>query len=165
MRTKPFTRGLILLIVVSMLLAMVGCGCAKAKKAEAKLYGTWYYVNGQGQRTKVYISFDEEGNMKLGTEGAIASVISQNEWNQLLSSLFGNVSELIQKTGINLDISAVDLSETLSGLLSMSYDVKNEEEIRFTVTALKLVKVSHTSQYNIKKNGDLVLNGMVFRKK
>ena len=93
MRTKPFTRGLILLIVVSMLLAMVGCGCAKAKKAEAKLYGTWYYVNGQGQRTKVYISFDEEGNMKLGTEGAIASVISQNEWNQLLSSLFGNVSE------------------------------------------------------------------------
>ena len=162
MKKSVITRCLLWLAIVS--LAFSTIACPKANSAEKKLQGTWYYVNGNDQITKVYISLGKEGEMKIGIEDGNAS-ITQEEWNELLSGIFGNFSDLIKSTGINLDISAVDLSETLSGILSMSYEVKDEEEIRFTLTALKLINISHTSQYNFKQNGDLVLNGMVFRKK
>ena len=161
MKRRIIYRVSILILIIAMASTMIACG--QGKNPEKKLYGTWYYVNGNDDTTKIYITFEKEGEMELGIEGSSTSV-SQEEWNELLSALFGNISDLIKKAGINLDLSAVDLSETLSNLLSLEYEVLDTEEIIFEVTAFNLISIKHTSQYSFKKNGDLVLNGMVFRK-
>ncbi len=155
---KAFTL-VVIIIMVSTLFA-----CGKKKEPGENLYGTWYYVNGNDQTTRVYITFGDNDEMKIGLEEGGLSVNTE-EWNELLSGIFGDITDLIGKTGINLDITAADIAETLSGLLTLTYEVKNEEEVRITVTALKLISIHHTSQYSFKKNGDLVLNGIVFRKK
>ena len=154
----------IVVLIVVIMMAGTSFACGKKKDFGKQLYGTWSYVNGNGETTRLNITFEESGELKIAKEEGALS-ISQEEWNNLLSGIFGNINELIEKTGINLDISAVDIAETLSGLLTVEYTVKDEEEIRFTVTALKLIRINHTSQYSFKKNGDLVLNGMVFRRK
>lgn len=154
---KAFTL-VVITIMVSTLFA-----CGKKKEPGENLYGTWYYVNGNDQTTRVYITFGDNDEMKIGLEEDGISVNTE-EWNELLSGIFGDITDLIGKTGINLDITAADIAETLSGLLTLTYEVKNEEEVRITVTALKLISIHHTSQYSFKKNGDLVLNGIVFRK-
>ncbi len=161
MKRRIIYRVSILILIIAMASTMFACG--QGKNPEKKLYGTWYYVNGNDDTTKIYITFEKEGEMELGIEGSSTSV-SQEEWNELLSALFGNISDLIKKAGINLDLSAVDLSETLSNLLSLEYEVLDTEEIKFEVTAFNVISIKHTSQYSFKKNGDLVLNGMVFRK-
>ena len=160
-RQSAIARCIVWIVLLVMVSSMIACG--QGKNPEKKLYGTWYYVNGNDDTTKIYITFEKEGEMELGIEGSSTSV-SQEEWNELLSALFGNISDLIKKAGINLDLSAVDLSETLSNLLSLEYEVLDTEEIKFEVTAFNVISIKHTSQYSFKKNGDLVLNGMVFRK-
>ena len=160
-RQSTIARCIVWIVLLVMFSSLIACG--QGKNPEKKLLGTWYYVNGNDVATKVFITFGKEGEMKIGIEGNSVS-LSQEEWNELLSGLFGDISDLIKKAGISFDLSAVDLSETLSSLLSLEYEVEDNEEIEFEVTALKLISIKHTSQYSFKKNGDLVLNGMVFRK-
>ena len=162
MKRSFYSKTLVLIALVMMVSTMFACG--KKNDPGANLHGTWNYVNGKDEITKVYITFGDNDEMKIGLEEGGLSVNIQ-EWNELVSGIFGDITELIQKTGINLDITASDIADTLSGLLTLKYEVKNEEEVRITVTALKLISIHHTSQYSFKKNGDLVLNGMVFRKK
>lgn len=153
---------LILVLIIMMISTLFACG--KKKDPGEDLIGTWYYVNGNDKTTRVFITFRDNDEMKIGLEDSGLSVNTE-EWNELLSGIFGDITDLINKTGINLDITAEDIAETLSGLLALTYEVKSDEEVRITVTALKLISIHHTSQYSFKKNGDLVLNGIVFRKK
>lgn len=154
----------IVCLLVLILMAASSFACGQAKNPSSKLVGTWYYVNKSDEKTSIFISFTDDGAFRLGTDSAALSV-AQGELNDLIEGLFGDVVGFAKNAGLDLDISPLNLSEVFDGVLSMSYDAQDEEEIRITVTALKLINMHHTLQYSFKKNGDLVLGGMVFRKK
>ena len=140
------------------------CGCDRQKAMEKKIRGTWYYVNGKDEITNLYIQFAEDGTVKVGMAEGFSSV-NTSEIQEFLSSFFGDVSDMARKFGLDLNISTKTVTEFFTGILTMTYVVKDSEEIVFTISAIKIIKVDHVSQYSFKKNGDLVLNGIVFREK
>lgn len=154
----------IVCFAVLILMAVSAFACGQVKNPSAKLAGTWYYVNRNDEKTSIFISFTDDGTFKIGTDSAALSV-AQDELNDLIGGLFGDLSSFAKNAGIDLDISTKNLSELFDGVLSMYYDAEDGEEIRITVTALKVINMHHTAQYSFKKNGDLVLGGLVFRKK
>ena len=162
---KHHTRIVALLLLCVVLLTSL-CGCKPQEQVEAEnsVPGTWYYVNGKDEITNLYIRFEEDGTLKAGmTEGF--SEVTDGEVQEFLSSFFGDVSSVAKKLGLDLNLSTKGVSEFFRDILTIQYEVKDTEEIIFSFRALKLIKLEHVSQYSFKQNGDMVLNGIVFRKK
>ena len=110
------------------------CGCDRQKAMEKKIRGTWYYVNGKDEITNMYIQFAEDGTVKVGMAEGFSSV-NTSEIQEFLSSFFGDVSDMARKFGLDLNISTKTVTEFFTGILTMTYVVKDSEEIVFTISA------------------------------
>lgn len=153
----------ITVLTICLILACCFIGCGKEKDPSQALLGTWYYVDSNNELTGIWVSFDEEGIIRIGVKEGIAPA-TQEMMEQLVNTLFGEISDTLQSVGICFNVSVNDVAETFEKLLIIKYRVLDSEELELTVEALKIITINHVIQYHFKSNGDLVLGGIVIRK-
>ncbi len=133
---------LAILLALTMVFSLVGCGGGKTASNKQAIIGTWKAVDTETETEYgLGMEFTKDGKLRYGlTEDVINALVESN----------------------NSDDDSDDVMAGLDMLMSIEYEIKSDTEMKITASAMfGLAKESNTVEYSL--NGDtLVFDGATY---